>query len=201
MANLVKSKVSLFLLGFLAVMGIATLLPVITEANPLEFLVENSTTGSVTASTTAFGFLSPGAGTTTVPAYDTYNYGNANTYATNGLALALQFTGSTTPTSAQSATTTYNVALEYSQDNIDWYSDGINATTTALVTLTNGYVRAITLGTQSTQGRVVASTTPTKMLLTIQAPTRYVRAIVTIPQGSTNGSVWGSFIGQKQASR
>ncbi len=175
---------------------------VVTKANPLEFLVENTTTGSVTASTTLLGYLSAGTGTSTIP-YDTYNFGNANTYASNGLALALQFTGSTTPTNSAVATTTYNVTFEYSQDNIDWYSDAylLRATTTNPLLAATPISTTFVLGTQTSGGLKVGSTTPTKFLLNVPAPTRYVRAIITIPSGSTNGAVWGLFIGQKQSSQ
>lgn len=177
------------LIGLVSIIvaGVAYSIPYIARANPSEFLVENSTTGSVIASTTVMGYLSPGVGTTTIPAYDTYNYGNAGQYATNNLALVLQFTGSTTPSNSAVATTTYNVAIEYSQDDVDWYSSA-----------TSQFATTTTLGWETTGGVLVGSTTPTKVLLNLSAPTRYVRAIVSIPQGSTNGSVWGSFIGQKQ---
>ena len=182
------NKISLTILAGFALLG-SLAFAITTKANPLEFLVENSATGSISASTTALGYLSPGAGTTTV-AYDSYNYGNADQYATNALSLVLQFTGSTTPINGTVATTTYNVAIEYSQDNLDWYTanGGLLATTTAL-------------GWETSKGVLIASTTPTKLLLNLTAPTRYVRAIVSIPLGSTNGSVWGEFIGQKETPR
>ena len=148
------------------------------KANPSYFIRSGNGVPSV-----PLGYLSPGAGTTTIAAFD---LGQNGAQGADSAILALQFTGSTTPNNAAVATTTYNVALEYSQDNSDWYYNGALATTT-------------TLGWETIKGVLVASTTATKEFVTVLTPTRYVRAIVTIPSGSTNGSVWAEFIAKRQA--
>lgn len=164
------------------------------KANP-SFFIRNGNG----ATTTPLGYLSPGTGTTTISAFDLGRSGNQGA---DSAILALQFTGSTTPSAGSLvATTTYNIAIEYSQDSVDWYSDMYSAfgTTTVSQNISAPLVRAITLGTQTTLGRVVSSTTPTKILINVPSPTRYVRAFVTIPTGSTNGSVWGEFIAKRQS--
>lgn len=148
------------------------------KANPSFFVRSGNGTPS-----TATGYLSPGVGTTTIPVFD---LGGSGAQGVDSAILALQFTGSTTPNNVRVATTTYQIMLEYSQDNSDWYSNVSYATTT-------------TLGWQTILGSLVASTTPTKIYVTVPTPTRYVRGVVTIPTGSTNGSVWGEFIAKRQS--
>ena len=128
------------------------------------------------------GYMSPLVGTTTI-AFD--SMANGNPYGVESAILALQFTGSTTPTNVSVATTTYNVNIEYSQDSVDWYSESKVSTTT-------------TLGWETIGGVLIASTTPTKIFVDVPTPTRYTRAIITIPAGSTNGAVWAEFIARKE---
>ena len=148
------------------------------KANPSFFIRSGNGTPSIPV-----GYLSPGAATTTITAFD---LGVGGAQGADSAILTLQFTGSTTPFNSRVATTTYQVVLEYSQDNSDWYSLNAVATTT-------------TLGWQTVKGVLIASTTPTKTYVTVPTPTRYVRGIITIPAGSTNGSVWGEFIAKRQS--
>lgn len=171
------------------------------HANPLGFA-----NGAMTATaTTSLKYMKPGTATTTFT-YDAYgvngsNQSNSgNTNAPTKLALALQFTGSSTPKNSAIATTTYKVSLEYSTDNKDWYGDAYTAfgTTTNAQNITLLTSRTFKLGTQTSKGVLIGSTTPTKVLIGIEAPTRYVRAVVTIPIGSTNGAVWGELLPEKE---
>ncbi len=194
--------IGLFGLGVLALSAVIVFQPSLVKANPFEFLLENNGTQSPTA-TTSVTYMTPGTATTTYT-YDTYAGSSADPYATNNLALELQLTGSSTPVATSNyATTTYSIAIEYSNDNLDWYSDNYTpfATTTVNVNPTTPITRTITLGySQLTDGSLLATTTPTKRLINVQAPTRYVRAVISIPIGTnaTNGAVWGQFAGQKE---
>jgi hypothetical protein len=134
------------------------------------------------------GYLTPGTGTTTVTAFDT---GAGGAQGADSAVLLLQLVGSTTPNFVAVATTTYNVELEYSTDNTTWYSGYLN---------NSRYATTTTLGWQTSGGAIVASTTATKEYIVVPTPTKWVRAIITIPQGSTNGSVTSAgFIAKRQA--
>lgn len=176
----IASVLGLFL-AILLILGSVLMFSVsFVKANPSFFI--RSGNG---ATSTPLGFLSPGAATTTIPVFD---LGVGGAQGADSAILALQFTGSTTPTTAAVATTTYNVALEYSQDNIDWYSS-----------TGGGFATTTTLGTQTLNGTLIASTTPTKIFLVVITPTRYIRGLISIPNGSTRGSVWGEFIAKRQS--
>lgn len=160
------------------------------SANPSFFIRQNNGT-TTTATSTPLGYLTPGTATTTV--YFDSQASGSRTGAENAI-LALQLTGSTTPSNATVATTTYSVLLEYAQAGencistpaaCDWYSGHQVATTTSL-------------GWQTENGVLIASTTPTKVFVDVATPTRYTRAVVTIPAGSTNGSFWAEFIAKKE---
>ncbi len=147
------------------------------HANP-SFFIRSGTT----ATTSPIGFITPGLATTTIPSFD---LGVGGAQGADSVILALQFTGSTTPNNAAIATTTFKVIVEQSQNNVDWYSDSSFATTTVL-------------GWETINGVLIASSSPTKFAIPVSAAMRYVRANVSIPLGSTNGSVWAEFIAKRQ---
>ncbi len=152
------------------------------------------------AATTTVGFLSPGAGTTTIT-YDSNeingsnqtNQGN-NVTPHNAMVL-IQYT-------ASSSLSTLDMRLEYSMDAIDWYQlAGEQATTSKTVNIGErsvyrfatsrtelGALPAGAIGVASTTGRSV----------NIDVPTRYVRAVFTVPAGVENGAVWATIVPKKQ---
>lgn len=165
------------------------------RANPSFFVRSQSATATSTVS-----YMTPGTATTTIPSFD---LGVSGAQGADSAVLALQFTGSTTPNNSAVATTTYNVAIEYSQDNVDWYSDSYSqfGTTTVAQNITTQTSRSISLGTQTIKGSLIASTTPTKVVINVPSPMRYVRAIISVAIGSTNGSVWGEFVAKRQGAQ
>lgn len=176
----------------------------IAHANP-SFFLRNQTANA----TTTLSYLTPGAATSTTPTFD---LGAGGGQGGDSAILALALTGSTTPSNATFATTTYSVAIEYSQGgngndcvatptSCDWYADGMfPATTTTSVGISGTKVHTITLGTETLNGIKLASTTPTKVLYEVPAPTRYVRAVISVVPGAnaTNGAVWAEFIAKRQ---
>jgi hypothetical protein len=177
-----------------------------TKANPSFFL-----RGRSAALTTTLNYMTPGAATSTIGSLASdgtvlgyLDLGQGGAQGADSAVLALQFTGSTTPSNAAVATTTFSVAIEYSQDNVDWYSDSYSGfgTTTVAQNFTTQHTQTVTLGTQLLNGVLVASSTATKILFNVPTPTKYVRAIVSIPTNVTNnlnGAVWGSFVAKRQA--
>ena len=162
----------------------------IAWANPLDFTIQNKATCTPTATTT-LSYLSAGMGTTTYT-YDTFAPGCTDPYSTDKLSFLIQATGSSTAT-------TYNVTFEYSQDGVDWYSDGQSgfqsASTTGQTTVSSDNLVSFAYASSTTDG--LRSLTDNK-IINVLSPTREVRAVVTLPVGSTNGAVWGEFVGQKQ---
>jgi hypothetical protein len=138
------------------------------------------------AATTTLSYLSPGVASTTLATLDAIG---GNNFAIGGTAsLLLQLTGSTT-VSTLYATTTYAVAFEYSQDGVDWYADELRTSSAATTTV---------LRQRNIAGVAIATTTPTKLIISVPTPTRYVRPVITIPADSTNGAVWGEWVAQKE---
>lgn len=154
----------------------------VVRANPLFFLIGQS--ANTSTATTTVSYMTPGTATTTIGSFD-LGTGDSQ-FGADSAILALQLTGSTTPVAGSAvATTTYNVAIEQSQDAVDWYYNGAISTTT-------------TLGWETVSGSLIASTTPTKITVSVPTATRYVRAVISIPAGSTNGAVWAQFIARRQ---
>lgn len=204
----VRKVSSAIIIGLLVLGAFVSFFPSILKANPLEFLVQNQGTLSVTA-TTSVSYMTPGTATTTSTVYDTYANGAANTYATNNLALEIQFTASSTGS-------TLGWYYEYAQGNAaancvsspgscDWYQDdnftNVNATTTQTfpVTLTNKYTWLFASSSQG-GGPILTTNQISNKIVTVQPVARYVRAVFFVPIGSTNVAVWSAFVGQKQSS-
>lgn len=202
---LITSKRSPYILLGVGLLALVVSFGAVAKANPSLFLL-----GQLSSSSSTVTYLTPGTASTTIGSLSSsgtslgyFDLGAGGAQGADSAILALQFTGSSTPNNSAIATTTFNVSIEYSQDRSDWYGDSYDGFATSTVTQNRSAntVYKFTLGTQLLSGNVVASTTPTKFLINIPTPTRYVRAIVTIPTGtgSTNGAVWGQFIAKRQA--
>lgn len=165
------------------------------HANPSYFARSPGTSSA----TTSPRFMTAGTATTT----ETFNTSVGTSQAMNSAVLYLFLVGSTSVQTSY-ATTTYNVALEYSDNGIDWGGDtyidgGATATTSQVLSFTNPNTRNVVLGGISTLGgTVLATTTGTVRLMNVPTPTKYVRAVISIPAGSTNGAVWAQFIGKRE---
>jgi len=166
------------------------------SANPLYF-ADTSSTATATNTPT---FMSAGTATTTLY-YDAYgDFSNAADTA----ALLLMLTGSST-------NTLLNVQLEYAPNNgtynckltptaCDWYSHSVfdtpMSTTSPTIALNSiTYTVPFASTTQGGAGGISARTT---RVLRIPTITRFVRAVLTLPVGSTNGAVWASIQPIKQ---
>lgn len=157
------------------------------KANPIQLA-----TPSNTSATTSVSYMTAGTATTTY-SYDSYSQGNPT--RPYEAALLINFTGSST-------SATLNINIEYSQDGIDWYQDGgslYNAYATSSKPFDVGTVNRFTY-TYTTQGAGLAAgtnATSTRLVL-VKTPTRYVRAVMTLPTGSAAGAVWATFIPSKE---
>ncbi len=167
--------------------------------------------GSVTSAlgTTSPQYMAAGLATTTIT-YDSYqicgtNQNNAgNTWATNSATLLLDV-------NASSTASRFNINLEYSQDCINWYQDAstnVNGYATTTLPISNVVVPQYQYGFASSTIGGLASSSATLGIngtinrdtraITIQTPTRAVRAVITIPAGSAPASVWAQIIPKKE---
>src|SRR3990167_3024700 len=170
------------------------------SANPL---FPSPTLQSATATTTqaSMGF---GTGTTTVTADMFYLASVSNTTGSgadvsipNKALVDFQFT-------ATSSVSTLDVRVEYSHDNIDWYSINSPLATTASTTPMNSLYDHLrfTSATSTTQG-FGGSGTESRLHRSFEIPvyTRYVRAVFSLPSGSANGLLWAQISPLKELSR
>lgn len=155
-----------------------------THANPSFFLRSQSASATTTVS-----YMTPGTATTTSPSFDT---GVGAAQGADSAVLLTRFVGST-------SAAILNITLEYSQDNIDWYSDRLSAgaTTTQAINITQSTTYSLT-AQGNNPGGIGGTASSTLRSIVVPTPTRYVRAVYSIPVGSTNGSVWGEFVAKRQ---
>lgn len=174
----------------------------VAHANPL-FGPQPVTTATAT---TTLNYMTAGTGTTSL-AYDTYttNSSGTNTLVDN-LGLLLQGTASSTGTkfavTYEYAIPTSGVNCATNQNACDWYQDnqvGISATTSQAfqIVTPNSYVWNFA---STSQGGAVVQGTNNRGLKFLNVPTlaRYVRAVFSLPVGSTNGAIWAAFVPVKQ---
>lgn len=163
------------------------------KANPIFAPI---TVQTATATTTPV-FMTPGTATTTL-VLDTYSSGNSR-LAMNAT-LLVQFLGSSTAS-------ILNINTQYSQDGIDWYQDGGSLTNNFATTskpFDIGQVNTFNFTYSSTTASLAVNpglgvgTTTANRAVRVNTPTRYVRALFTLPIGSTNGAIWSQFVPTKE---
>lgn len=164
------------------------------HANPSFFAPQAM---SATATTT-IAYMTPGTATSTMM-YDSFNLFGTNQPVVNdptaaaSAALEVQFT-------ASSSVSVLNIAIERSDDQIDWYQDEysfpVNATSTGAnsISLPNSFTwtyASSTVGGQpnNTSGRI-------GKIMRVDTPTRYTRAVFTLT--GANGAVWSKFVPVKE---
>lgn len=164
------------------------------KANGSAFVVPSSTTA-----TSSVVYMTPGTATTTY--YFDSQIGTNQ--AVDSAVLQTQFTGSSTASSV-------NIALEYSHGvagtdctatptACDWYQDRLSAGATTTQTISLNQATTYTLSMSSTTpGGVAGNSSRTFRVMKIDFPTRYVRAVYTMPAGSQNGAIWGGFVGKRE---
>lgn len=171
---------------FFTALGIA----LIAKANPLKF---PSTSKSATATTTV-SYMTAGVATTTHQ-YDAYSQpsGFAVDHAT---LFVSQY--------ASSTASAIDINIEYSQDGIDWYQNG-GGFTDAYASTTKVFdieqTSKMRFGFASSTAGLpspVAKLATTTRAVSVQTPTRFVRAIFSVPVGSTPTAVWSEWVPIRQ---
>lgn len=195
MATLKKLPAELFIGVAVALLFLVSAIP--AHANSVTFQRAGNT-----AATTSPVFMTAGTATSTYY----YDAGVGNNFAADNASFLVQFTGSSTPLS------TLNIQFEYSQGAAgfncavtpgacDWYKDsllvgGISTTTQAAgLAVSNSYLLPMA---STTLNGVAGNSARTNRIINVPMPTRYVRAVLTLPIGSQNGAAWGEFVGKKQ---
>lgn len=164
-------------------------------ANPSYFPVSsNCVLGGSGTPTTSPTYITAGTATSTLNC-DAYTLAsnNINPLAMDSAVLLMNFTGSSTASIV-------NINFEYSNDNIDWYQDGFSASATTSSVVSIGTTRSLSWTFASSTaglGNTLGNSTTTKAV-PVPVPTRYVRAIFTMPAGSAAGAVWAQIIPKKE---
>lgn len=163
------------------------------SANPLRI---GTSQRSATATTTVVA-MTPGTATTT-NTYDAYSQPSG--FALNRATLFVQLGGATVPTA------TMNINFEYSNDGVDWYevAGGYNfgwATSTKPFDLAQVFQYKFNFASSTAGLGVVPLTdaTTTRAIL-VDTPTRYVRAIFSVPPGASNVNVWSEWVPLRETS-
>lgn len=174
----------------------------VTHANPLGFFRTSAVDGTATSTLT---YQTPGTATSTWY----YDSGTGNVNAADKAVFALQQTGSSTnsqvKTEFEYGFPSFNSAAncKTTPTACDWYrdstlgADSAISTTTAAANVSTPTSFVMNFAS-TTQGGAAGTATRTLRLLTVPTYSRYIRAVVTTPIGSTNNAVWGEFIGKKQ---
>jgi hypothetical protein len=145
----------------------------ISHANPLQFV---PTTQLATATTSVAYLVSGGSATTTT--FDAYAQGQP--LAIDKGVLLLQ-------NAASSTSSVLDVSVQYSNDNIDWYSDQLLAPTTT----------AMDISVANTYHWKATATATTSKAITLSFPTRYVRVVYSASGAA--GAIWWQFVPQRQS--
>lgn len=111
-----------------------------------------------------------------------------------------QFSGSST-------NSVLNTDVQYSQDGIDWYATSLAWTTdvtgnSATTSPALGNVEKYSFAfASSTINEAAADSNFAKSdrVVMLPTPTRFIRAVFTLPTTSTNGAVWAEFVAKQQA--
>lgn len=194
----------IYLLGIVAAMFITAIFinSNLANANPSRraSLVSCSTQGpsATTLSTTSISYMTIGAATTTLTCNTSLN--RIGVDGLNGAVMALQVTASSTGLT--------NFRFEYSEDGIDWYSDnlysfggvdtGLSTTTdTNVIWDSNHHTHSIKFAssTNACNDDTIPNNNRNCYMIPVPTPTKWVRAVFSIPSGTTNSGVWAQIIG------
>lgn len=150
----------------------------VANANPLQF---KPTVQTATA-TSSVAYMTAGTATSTLT-IDSNAPGQP--FVTDQMALLIQNVASST-------SSILNIAIQYSQDGIDWYSD--NGTVVATST-------PFQIQVADTYTWTAAGTATTSKALFVRTPTRFVRAVFSVPAGAAAGGVWAQWVPSRQISQ
>lgn len=155
----------------------ASLFALTAHANPLFFFPVTQSA----AATSTLTILANGASATST-AVDSYGI-PGQPLALNKGTLLIQDTASST-------SSVLNIAFQYSNDNLDWYSDDLTSQTAT----TTG---AINVSAANSFNWTAAGTVTALKSLTVSFPTRYVRAIFT--ESGAAAGIWWEFVPQRES--
>jgi len=189
-----KKYIITSILGLSAIVGLLSFSGKV-NANPPSFMTSQTiNTFSLTA-TTSYSYTSPGVGTTTY-SMDTFQSGY-NPYGADNALLFMQFTATSTPGAHQ-----LNFAIQYSQDNVDWYSIAqpisTNATSTVITQSYSDYSWVSATSTGTSVLNPSATTTVYFQSITVPTYTRYVRVVFYTLAGNGQNAVWAEWVAKKQ---
>jgi hypothetical protein len=178
----------------MALAAIVLLLPFgMAHANPSSF-ANGVTTGN--AASTSPAYMTPGAGTSTTPVFDAYaqTMSGGATSKVDQAALLVQFTASST-------TSVLNIAVEYSQDAIDWYRnyiiDPTQVGTTTALGIGTPFSTTWKFASSSVGGAVVpANSNRSTATILVPTPLRYTRIVASMT--GANGAVWMQLVPIKE---
>lgn len=167
------------------------------QANPSFFLRQNN--GVSTTATSSIVYMSAGTATTTY-------YLDAGAAAAGSVDSAV-FTEILT---GSSTATTLNTSFEYASggdcianpNSCEWYSDRVSVGTSTVSNGVLGMNPSFTYQLQfasTTLNGAAGAAIKTTRIFSFPTPTRYVRAVLTMPVGSTAGSIWGEFVAKRQS--
>ncbi len=159
------------------------------EANPSRITAPDSCTSSGNSSTSSISYMSPGNATTTVTCnLQRISALAGGTDSVDSAVLAIQYHASST------ALSELDWYFEYSQDGVDWYKSNNFPTlaTTTLAVPQNYSWRQYSTTTVVTNG--FATSSLDKKVVSVDTPTRWIRAVFTNPIGANNVGFWASFI-------
>lgn len=175
----------------------------LAHANPSSFIPTNATS----VSTTTLSYLNAGTGTST-QYFDSYASQIGKTADKAGL--LVQFSGSST-------LSILNINIEYSMGTssvdctvsptlCDWYEDPSGfemgyATSSKPYDISQVNKYVLNYASSSPGLGVVGATNafPARRIVPIGTPTRFIRAIFTIPPGASSGGIWSKFVPVRQA--
>jgi hypothetical protein len=157
-------------------------------ANP-SYFGPGVTTNSAASTTPAY--MTPGAATTTTPVYNSYaqNINGGLHFKADKATLGVQFLASST-------NSTLNIAVEYSNDGVDWYRDftldsNAMGTTTTPYNLSIPHTMSWKFASSSVGGLgVAANNNMSTAYLIIPTPAKYTRVVFSCAIGGTNCGVW-----------
>ncbi len=173
---------------------IFAILPTAAFANPMYYANGTSTAAATTSPT----FMSPGAGTTTSPIYDSFadTVAGGFTYRTDYVGLLGRLAGSST-------NSVLTICPEYSQNRIDWYRDFVldptQIGTTTPFSVVNPNCVTWRFASSTVGGAAVTASTgaTSTAAMIFSTPFRYTRFVYSIAGAAAN--FWAQLVPLKQA--
>lgn len=166
------------------------------KATPSSFKISPTCATLGTLSTTSVSYMQAGKATTTATCNMMVAGAGSGTELFDMATFHVQFAGSSTAS-------TINIDIQDSYNGVDWYprSFGWNpesgyATSSPSLSPVQSFVYNFSSTTNDKSAVTNANSATSTRDIAIQVQAPYIRAIITMPAGSTNGAVWGTFTGK-----